>query len=137
MPASLSLRKKLIFSSIITALAVVGFLGGCELILRVFRYGHSPRFYRETTDSEGHRWARENRWVTASYFPPELVRRPQPFRIALPKPKNTYRIFVLGSSAAMGDPEPAFSVGRMVEMFLRDAYPSVHFEVVNAAITAI
>lgn len=37
----------------------------------------------------------------------------------------------------MGDPEPAFSLSRQLELLLRTAYPEVHFEVVNAGITAI
>jgi len=44
---------------------------------------------------------------------------------------------VLGSSAAMGDPEPAFSLARQLDLLLREAYPEIHFEVVNAGITAI
>jgi tetratricopeptide (TPR) repeat protein len=37
----------------------------------------------------------------------------------------------------MGDPEPAFSLARVIEVQLRHAYPQVRFEVVNAAVTAI
>ena len=47
------------------------------------------------------------------------------------------RVFVLGSSAAQGDPEPAFGVARLLEVLLRDQYPGVELEVVNAAATAI
>ena len=47
------------------------------------------------------------------------------------------RIFVLGSSAAQGVPDPTFSVRRILESLLRDRYPDVKFEVVNGAMTAI
>ena len=53
------------------------------------------------------------------------------------KPPNTCRIFILGESAAQGDPEPAYGAGRYLEVLLRERYPGEHFEVVNVAITAI
>jgi hypothetical protein len=37
----------------------------------------------------------------------------------------------------MGDPEPAFGFGRILEVLLRAKYPATKFEVVNVAITAI
>ena len=53
------------------------------------------------------------------------------------KPAGTVRIFVLGESAAMGTPDPAFNFGRILDVMLREQYPGVQFEVVNGAITAI
>ena len=53
------------------------------------------------------------------------------------KAEGTCRIFILGESAAMGTPEPAFAFGRMLEAMLRQRYPGVRFEVVDAAMTAI
>ena len=37
----------------------------------------------------------------------------------------------------MGDPEPAFGFGRILQVLLQAKYPARHFEVVNVAITAI
>lgn len=37
----------------------------------------------------------------------------------------------------MGDPEASFSISRQLETMLDAAYPKIHFEVVNAGITAI
>jgi tetratricopeptide (TPR) repeat protein len=37
----------------------------------------------------------------------------------------------------MGIPDPAYSFGRILEVMLREQYPGVQFEVVNAAMTAI
>jgi len=137
MADNLTLRRKLFLGLAVATFAVVTMFGGLELVLRVVGFGRSTHFFRHETDSEGKTWWRENRWVTAPYFPPELIRRPQSIRLADPKPANTYRVFVLGSSAAMGDPEPAFSLARQLELQLRHAYPGIHFEVVNAGITAI
>ena len=43
--------------------------------------------------------------------------------VDLEKPPGTYRIFILGESAAMGDPEPAYGAGRYLEALLRERYP--------------
>ena len=112
-------------------------LGLLELGLRIAGYGHSPKFYRTEQAADGTAWLRENRWVTAPFFAPEVIRRPQAFRLPAKKQPATYRIFVLGSSAAMGDPEASFSLARMLGVMLSEAHPEVRFEVVNAGITAI
>jgi hypothetical protein len=53
------------------------------------------------------------------------------------KSTDTYRIFILGESAAQGDPEPAYGAWRYLEMLLRERFPGQRFEVVNVAVTAI
>src|SRR5208337_2167661 len=53
------------------------------------------------------------------------------------KPRETFRIFVLGESAAMGDPDPAYGFSRYLEVMLRERLPSMKFEVVNTGSVAI
>lgn len=139
MPPSspLPLRRKLLLATLLTFAGSLLLLGTMEFTLRLVDYGYSPHFARRVTLPSGEAIWRENRWCTAPYFSPELVRRPFPFRLPEQKPPGTYRVFVLGSSAAMGDPEPSFSLARMLETMLRAAYPQQRFEVINAAITAI
>lgn len=137
MSAPLSLGRKLLYSALLSAAALVLLLGGLELGLRVAGYGHSPGFFRRAKTASGATVWRENRWAMAPYFPPALIRRPQPLRLPEKKASGTYRIFVLGSSAAMGDPEPSFSLARVLHVMLRTAYPAQRFEVVNAGVTAI
>jgi tetratricopeptide (TPR) repeat protein len=71
------------------------------------------------------------------FFPPEVARFPGPIRMAAHKPPGTLRIFILGESAAMGDPEPAYGPARYLEALLRERFPGQNFEVVNVAFTAI
>jgi tetratricopeptide (TPR) repeat protein len=71
------------------------------------------------------------------FFPPTIARTPFALRIAAEKPANTYRIFVFGESAAQGDPDPTFGVGRYLEALLRDRFLGTDFEVVCVAMTAI
>src|SRR5436305_11939586 len=59
------------------------------------------------------------------------------FALPAVKPRGTYRVFVLGESAARGHPDPSNSFSRVLEVMLRDRYPDKHFEVVNAAMIAI
>src|SRR5262249_15982745 len=40
-------------------------------------------------------------------------------------------------SAAMGDPQPAYSASRYLEVLLRERFPGEKFEVINLGITAI
>lgn len=71
------------------------------------------------------------------FFPPQLARSPGPIRMAVKKSPDAYRIFILGESAAMGDPEPAYAASRYLEALLSARYPRTHFEIVNLGITAI
>jgi tetratricopeptide (TPR) repeat protein len=66
-----------------------------------------------------------------------MARIPVECELPVEMPADTYRIFVLGGSAAMGTPDEAYSFGRILGVMLEDAYPDVPFEVVNASITAV
>jgi len=79
----------------------------------------------------------DNPWFGLSFFPAALARSPNPVSVLADKPKGTYRIFLFGESAAMGDPRPAYGVGRYLETLLRSRFPGTEFEVVCAAMTAI
>ena len=136
-PPALPLRRKLLFAAVLSLGVLALLLGGLELGLRLVGYGHSPHFFRRAKTADGQTVWRENRWALAPFFPGALIRRPQPIRLPEKKAAGTYRIFILGSSAAMGDPEPSFSLARMLDVMLRAAYPTQRFEVVNAAVTAI
>ena len=49
-----------------------------------------------------------NLFFATPYFPAGMVQTPRLYSIPKTKPPNTYRIFVLGESAAMGDPDSAY-----------------------------
>jgi hypothetical protein len=135
--SALPLSRKLLYAALLSAATLALLLGGLELGLRVAGYGASPHFFRRVRTAGGETVWRENRDALAAFFPGTLARRPQPLRLPEKKAAGTRRIFILGSSAAMGDPEPSFSLARVLEVMLRQAYPQQRFEVVNAAVTAI
>ena len=107
-----------------------------EFILRVVGYGYPTSFFLKTTVNDQPRFI-ENQQFSRRYFPPGLERTPQPVMLPAVKPPNTIRIFVLGESAAMGDPEPAYGFPRILEVLLREVMPGKKIEVINAAVTAI
>ena len=135
--SQLSVPRKVLFGAVVALVATALILVLVELSLLALNVGYSPHLAMKSTGPAGQPVWRDNRWATAPYFSPDLVRRPLPFRLPAKKAPGTYRIFFLGSSAAMGDPEPSFSVARVLETLLRSTYPEQRFEVVNVAITAI
>ena len=136
-PAPASRARRWFLSGALVLAVTALLLAGVELGLRLAGFGHDPHFFRRAKTAGGETIWRENRDFTAPVFGETLVRRPQPVRLPLRKAPGTVRIFVLGSSAAMGDPEPAFSLARVLELQLHAAFPGQRFEVVNAAVTAI
>lgn len=106
-----------------------------EAALRVIDYGVPSGFtFHQKVGSEER--ILSNPYFTWRFFAPHLAKESVPFSLPLEKAKGTYRLFVLGASAAQGDPEAAYGMTRMLEVMLRDQYPGIDFEVINAAITA-
>ena len=107
-----------------------------ESLLRAIGYG-VPMDFTLRQDVQGEPRYLGNPRFTWLFFDPAVARVPPPFSLAVRKPPNTVRVFVLGSSAAQGDPEPGFGLARVLEVLLRDQYPGVEFELTNAAATAV
>lgn len=135
-PARLSRRKIWLFR--LGALVVVPLLllGGLEAALRFAGYGYPTGLFKKI-EIDHTSFLVNNETFGFRFFSPELSRSPGPIRMAANKPANTYRIFILGESAAMGDPEPAYGVGRYLEALLSERYPGTRFEIINTGITAI
>ena len=120
------------------ALLVLPFLlcAAAEVSLRWFGYGYDPHFFRRMSIG-GHDYVVQNEDFSFRFFPKEMVRNPGPLRFPAHKAPGTFRIFILGESAAMGDPAESFAPDRYLETLLHNKYPDRHFEVINTAITAI
>lgn len=111
-------------------------LGLLEAGLRLGGFGYPTSFFL-ARQINGRAVFVENDKFGLRFFPPELARSPSPLVMPAVKSKDTCRIFVLGESAALGDPEPAFGFGRYLQVLLEERFPGRRFEVVCAAMTAI
>lgn len=107
-----------------------------ELALTAVGSGHSASVVRPCKVSGAPAYC-DNQDFTSVVFPPGVTRPPSPFAFAATKNRNTYRIFILGESAAYGDPDPAYSFSRYLGVMLRHRFPQRRFEVINASITAV
>lgn len=121
---------------VLALLLPVLFLGLAEGALRLCHVGYSTSLM-EPCAVHGRPLACYNLFFAAPFFPPGTIKTPQFFLIPLEKPVGTYRIFVLGESAAMGDPDPAYGFSRYLEAMLRERFPAMRFEVVNTGMVAI
>lgn len=136
-PLDLNSRiKRAVFGILASVLAPAVLLGILELVLRLTGFGYPTHFFLPG-QIDGQKILHENQQFGWRFFPPVAARTPRPVVLSPTKPPQTCRIFVFGESAAYGDPSPAFGLPRVLEVLLRNRYPSVHFEVVNVAMTAI
>ena len=111
-------------------------LGILEVALRTFGIG-SPTALTAPCTIQGRPASCYNLSFITPFFPPGMIRTPQLYAIHDDKPRNTFRIVVLGESAAMGDPDPAYAFSRYLEVMLRESFPSMKFEVINTGSVAI
>lgn len=104
--------------------------------LRLAGFGYPTSFFlRKEIEGRSH-WI-ENARFGLRFFPRSLTRAPASFAIPVRKSTNTFRIFVLGESAALGDPLLNFGFSRMLDRLLQARFPDRRYEVVNVAMTAI
>ncbi len=120
---------------ILLVLLPLFFLGVIELGLRIIDIGYSTSFTKKLQGHKPEAYICNDNFAKL-FFPPALAALPQPFVITKDKPAHSYRIIVLGGSAAEGSPEPSYGFSRILDVFLEDQYPDVKFEVINLAITA-
>jgi tetratricopeptide (TPR) repeat protein len=122
-----------ILAAVVIPLLVIG---GLESGLRLSGYGYPTSFFVKTKIGGIDYYVSNDRFGYR-FFPPALARTPVTLRMAVKKSANTYRIFVFGESAAMGDPDPTFGAWRYLQVLLRERFPGTDFEVVCVAMTAI
>ncbi len=125
--------------SLVAAVAILVplvILAVVEFSLRLAGVGYSPDLLVPCT-VRGAPAACYNLFFAAPYFPAGMVQTPRLYSIPASKPRGTFRIFVLGESAAMGDPDSAYGFSRYLEVMLRARYPAIRFEIVNTGSVAI
>ena len=111
-------------------------LGLTELVLRWAGFGYPTGFLLSTRHHGQRIWSQNNRFGWR-FFSPQMARSPLPLAIPVQKPAHAVRIFVFGESAAMGDPQPRYGFGRLLQTMLTLRHPGISFEVINTAMTGI
>jgi len=129
-------RRRRMFRWVAMGFAPILALAALECGLRWIGFGYPARYLLESKEG-GEDRCRENQQFTRRFFPPSLTRHPMAMSFARRKPESTWRVFLMGESAAQGDPEPAFGMGRFLEVLLRERFPDVRIEVLNTGITAV
>jgi tetratricopeptide (TPR) repeat protein len=107
-----------------------------EVALRLTGVGYNPHFIVHQRVGEAECWVR-NPSFSWRFFPRPMARLSTAMAVPVSKPKDVVRVVVLGSSAALGDPEPSFGFSRMLEVMLQARFPGKQIEVINTAATAI
>lgn len=104
--------------------------------LRMFDVGYPTNATRPCTVN-GQAASCDNWFFAAPFFPRGMIRTPRSYAIPAVKSEGTFRIFIIGESAAYGDPDPAYGFSRYLEVMLRARFPQANFEVINTGITAV
>jgi tetratricopeptide (TPR) repeat protein len=132
-PLRLSARRLRSLRIALAFLSPAVFLVLLEAILTLFHVGYPTTFFvpaeqQGVLTTNGHfGW----------HYQQQTFTEPQPCLLAVPKPKDTIRVFVLGESAAAGTPDPSFGFARILEVMLRPHFPGQRLEIVNAAMRGI
>lgn len=135
MPSPRTTTRRSMWPKLLLAVAApLVFFAVLEGGLRLGGFGRDPHFF--IPDEQPGMW-RTNPRFTETYFPASFGLKPVNFRLPKVKPAGTTRIFVLGESAAMGVPEPAFGLAPQLQAQLRAVWPEARIEVFNLAVTAI
>jgi lysophospholipase L1-like esterase len=108
-----------------------------ELFLRLFSYGHNTDLFIKYPDNPDY-WV-INKYASERYFTDTVNATRgsiEPFKVV--KPKNTFRIIVLGESTTAGYPYlHNGSFHRWLQYRLMHTYPDLQFEVINVSLTAV
>ena len=127
-------RRKVIYALAVSSMLLGFFLLVAELGLTVAGYGHPGTFFLPS--SAKHLTA--NPQFPYRYFGKSVPPRDAHWvHLAKRKQEGSYRIFILGGSAALGVPSPDFHFGRFLKVMLTEACPNQSFEIHNVALTAI
>ncbi|MBN1900238.1 tetratricopeptide repeat protein [Candidatus Sumerlaeota bacterium] len=128
--------RRWVFPGLCLIIAPVCILLIFEVCLRILDYGYPADFYHKRKSGREVYYT-ENEKFGWRFFPRSIARRPLEQIVSHSQNDKNIRIVVLGESASMGDPDPSFSFGRILEIMLNNRHPEHRFEVINAAMTGI
>jgi tetratricopeptide (TPR) repeat protein len=119
---------------LLVVLSPLVLLAGVEGVLRIFGYGYPVTFFLRPSPGGDYLTNERFAW---RFFSKSTDLKPLSAWLPARKAPGTIRLCILGGSAAMGTPDPAFSFGRILGVELRREFPARRFEVLNAAMRGI
>lgn len=129
----MSSRRRWAFR-VVAVLAPLVLVALAELSLRLLGHHRPTQFWLPSRVSGE---LVPNSEFASRFVGPSMARMPRSVRVPESPPPGTLRIVLFGESAALGDPEPAFGVGRCLQALLEARLPGRPVEVINTAITAL
>jgi tetratricopeptide (TPR) repeat protein len=132
----LSPGRKWLFRFLTVFVVPLILLAGLELALRLLGVGFDPHFFKPISVA-GKNYYEANQDFGLRFFPRNLARTPSPIEMPAKKEAGTFRIFIFGESAALGDPRPNYGAGNYLEVLLAQRFPQAKFEIINTSMTAI
>jgi tetratricopeptide (TPR) repeat protein len=134
---TLTKSKKIIFSFVLAIVSILILLI-VESVLRMINYGDNLNLFIDHPVEEYKQYKVVNPEISKKYFNKFQHSHPLHDMFRKEKPENGFRIFVMGSSTALGFPyEENLAFSKILQERLQDSYPDKHIEVINTAITAI
>jgi len=108
-----------------------------ELLLRLFNYGYNTSVIIEDKEFPGYCYLNPD--LSKKYFTSEqLATSGNKDYFQKKKGDNTFRIFVLGESTALGFPyNHNGSISRMLKYQLERSYPNISFDVINCSMVGV
>jgi len=135
-PKNISLKRKWLFSVILILFPFIVIML-LELSLNLADYGDNYNLFEDYSLYDK-TYRRCHHDFGKKYFNHVVYTTPGNELFLKDKPENGFRIFVIGSSTAVGFPYGSgVMFPRILRERLQDSYPDRHIEVINTAMTAI
>jgi tetratricopeptide (TPR) repeat protein len=110
-----------------------------ELVLRLCGFGgYAPFFHKVGPVPGGTLFVTEQAGADSWFFNSGMAGETTQYFFLDPKPTNTFRIFIVGESAAKGYPQPRnLASSAFLQAMLQDAWPERRVEVINLGTVAV
>ena len=105
-----------------------------EGALRLFAPGYSSHYLVSGQNADGTPVWMDNAFFSYRFFPRRTAPLPLPVRVPRERASGTLRVVVLGDTDFLGEPDPSFGVGRILEPLLQAKMPDRRVEVLSLGI---
>jgi hypothetical protein len=115
LPGTLSRRRRWCYRLAAATLIPLTLVVGLEVALRLAGVGYPCQFFLRDTVGGRPVWMANQKYGWR-FFPRRMARTPDVTTIPANREPGVRRVFILGESAAYGDPTPDFGLPRVLEV---------------------